>query len=189
LVVIAFAIACRIIVLPGARRGDDQRALALAERGQQIHDAGRELVGRRLELDPLLRVERRQVVEEDLLLRAVGRLEVDGVDLDQREVALVFLGRADLAADGVAGPQVELADLRGRDVDVVGPRQVAVLGRAQEAEAVGQDLEHALGEDQPFLLRLRAQDLEHQLLLLHRGGARDLELLGDLDQLRGSPSP
>ena len=53
-----------------------------------------------------------------------------------------------------------------------GPGQVAVLGRAQEAEAVGQDLEHALGEDQAFLLRLGAQDLEDQLLLLHGGGAR-----------------
>ena len=29
-----------------------------------------------------------------------------------------------------------------------GPGEVVVVGRAQEAEAVGQDLEHALGEDQ-----------------------------------------
>ena len=64
-----------------------------------------------------------------------------------------------------------------------GPGQVAVLGRAQEAEAVGQDLEHALGEDQAFLLRLRAQDLEDQLLLLHGGGAGDLQALGHLGQL------
>ena len=58
-----------------------------------------------------------------------------------------------------------------------GPGQVVVLGRAQEAEAVGQDLEHALGEDQALLLGLGPQDLEDQLLLLHRGGARDLERL------------
>ena len=155
----------------------------LPERGHEVEHAGGEGLGRGLQLDPVLRVERGQVVEEDLLLRPVGRLEVDRVDLDEREVALVLLGRADLAADGVAGAQVELADLRGRDVDVVGPGQVAVLGGAQEAEAVGQDLEHALGEDQPFLLRLRAQDLEDQLLLLHGGGARDLERLGHLGQL------
>src|SRR4030067_1066050 len=68
-------------------------------------------------LRPRLRVERRQVVEEDLLLRAVGRLEVDRVHLDESEVALVLLGRADLAADGVPGPEVALAALRGRDVD------------------------------------------------------------------------
>ena len=48
---------------------------------------------------------------------------------------------------GVAGVQVELADLRRRDVDVVGAGQVVVVGRAQEAEAVGQRLEHAFGED------------------------------------------
>ena len=149
----------------------------------EVEHAGREGVGRRLELDPVLRVERGQVVEEDLLLRAVGRLEVDRVDLDEGEVALVFLGRADLAADRVPGAQVELADLGGRDVDVVGTGQVAVLGGAQEAEAVGQDLEHALGEDEPFLLRLGAQDLEDQLLLLHGGRARDLQRLGHRGQL------
>ena len=81
------------------------------------------------------------------------------------------------------GAQVELADLRGRDVDVVGPGQVAVLGGAQEAEPVGQDLQHALGEDEAFLLRLRAQDLEDQLLLLHGGRARDLQRLRHLGQL------
>ena len=140
--------ACSSIVLPGAGRGHDERALALPERGHEVHDAGGQDVGQRLQPDAVLRVERGQVVEEDLLLRAVRRLEVDRVHLDEGEVALVLLGRADLAADGVAGAQVELADLRGRDVDVVRPGQVAVLGGAQEAEAVGQDLQHALGEDQ-----------------------------------------
>ena len=68
------------------------------------------------------------------------------------------------------------ADLRRRDVDVVGPGQVVVVGRAQEAEAVGQDLEHALGEDQAALLGLRLEDLEDQLLLAHAGDAGDLEV-------------
>ena len=36
---------------------------------------------------------------------------------------------------------------------------------AQEAEAVGQALEHAFGEDQAALFRLRLEDLEDQLLL------------------------
>jgi hypothetical protein len=97
-----------------------------------------------LELDALLRIERRQVLEEQLVARLLGRLEVDRLDLDQREVALAFLRRPDLARHGVAGVQVELADLRRRDVDVVGAGQVVVVGRAQEAEAVGQHFEHAL---------------------------------------------
>ena len=128
-------------------------------------------------------IERRQVVEEDLVARFLGRLEVDGVDLDQREVPLAFLGRADLAGDGVAGAQVEAADLRGRDVDVVRTRQVVVLGRAQEAEAVRQAFQHAFGEDQAALLGLGLQDLEDQLLLAQAGGAGDVHVLGDLVEL------
>ncbi len=129
--------------LAGARRSDDQTALALADRRQQVHDAAGEVVLGGLQLEALVRVQRRQVVEEDLVARLLRRLEVDRVDLDQREVALAFLRRADLAGDGVAGAQVEAADLRRRDVDVVRARQVVVLGRAQEAEAVRQAFEDA----------------------------------------------
>jgi len=67
------------------------------------------------------RIQGRQVVEENLVARFLRRLKIDGVDFDQGKVPLAFLGRADLAADGVAGPQVETADLRGRNVDIVGP--------------------------------------------------------------------
>ncbi len=141
--------------LAGARRRDDQAALSLADRDHQVHDARRQVVGRGLEVDALLRVERRQVLEEDLLARAIRRLEVDRLDLDQREVALAFLRRPDLARHRVAGVQVELADLGGGDVDVVGAGQVVVVGRAQEAEAVRQRLEHALREEQAALLGAR----------------------------------
>ena len=172
----ALAMACSSMVLPVRGAATMSARWPLPERSHEVHDPGGRgcpaIVSSRMRS---CGIERGQVVEEDLLLRAVGRLEVDRVHLDEGEVALVLLGRADLAADGVAGAQVELADLRGRDVDVVGPGQVAVLGGAQEAEAVGQDLQHALGEDQPFLLRLRAQDLEDQLLLLHGGRAGDLQ--------------
>ena len=53
-----------------------------------------------------------------------------------------------------------------------------VVGAAEEAEAVGQDLQDALGEDEPLLLGLGSQDLEDQLLLLHGRGAGDVEPLG-----------
>src|SRR5208283_169461 len=43
--------------------------------------------------------------------------------------------------------------------------------------------EHAFGEDQSILLRLRAQDLENQLLLAHAARAGDVEFLGDLRQV------
>ena len=157
----------------------------LPMRRQQVEHARRQVLRalERLELDALLRVERRQVLEEDLVARLLGRLEVDRLDLDEREVALAVLRRPDDAGHRVAGVQIELADLRRRDVDVVGAGQVVVVGRTQEPEAVGQRLEHALREDQPALLGPRPQDLEDQLLLAHAGRARHLEVLADLGQL------
>src|SRR5439155_25633018 len=54
---------------------------------------------------------------------------------------------------------------------------------AQEAVALGQDLEHALGEDQTVLLGLGLEDLEDELLFPETAGALDLERLADVQQL------
>ena len=78
------------------------------------------------------------------------------------------------------GAQVETADLRRRDVNVVGPGKVVVFGRAQEAEAVGQAFQHAFGEDESALFRLHLQDLENQLLFAEPGEALNIQILGDL---------
>ena len=169
--------------LAGARRGHDQSALALADGREQVHHAAGEVVLDGFHLQPGLRIKRSQVIEEDLVAGFLGRLKVDGVDFDQRKVTLAFLGRADLAADGVAGAQIEAADLRGRDVDVVGTRQVVVFRRAQKAEAVGQAFEHAFREDQAALLRLHLQDLEDELLFAESGEALDAQIFGDLVEL------
>src|SRR6185437_6507093 len=99
---------------------DDEAALSLAERRQQIHDAAGEVLRVGLEVDLFLWIERRQVLEEDLFLGLLRWLEVDGLDLDEREVALTVLRGTDDARYGVARVQVELADLRRRHVDVVG---------------------------------------------------------------------
>ena len=79
-----------------------------------------------------------------------------------------------MAVDGVAGAQAEAADLRGRDVDVVGAGQVVGFRRAQEAEAVGEHLDHAFADDIDFLLGELLEDAEHQLLLAHGRGVLDL---------------
>jgi hypothetical protein len=63
-------------------------------------------------------------------------VEIDRVDLQQREIALTVLWRADLPLDGVAGAQAEAAHLAGTDINVVGAGQVIGLRRAQEAETV-----------------------------------------------------
>jgi hypothetical protein len=102
--------------------------------------------------------------------------------LTRAKVLLAFVRRADVAADGVAGLEVELANLRRRDVDVVRAGQIVVVGRAQEAVAVGQDLQHALGEDVAFFFALRLKDLEDQILLAKAAGARDLQGARDAAQ-------
>jgi hypothetical protein len=93
------------------------------------------------------REQRGEVLEQDLVLRRFQRLAVDRVDHGQGEIALAVLRPADAAGQVVAGAQVEAADLAGRDVGVVRAGQVAGLVRAQEAEAVGQDFQHAVGGD------------------------------------------
>src|SRR5262249_27978156 len=140
-------------------------------------DPGRELL--RLELEPqlLLRIERRQVVEQDLLPRALRLLEVDGLDLEEREVALALLGRTDLPRDHVAGAQVESADLARGKTRVIRARQVVVGGTAQEAEGVGEDLEDAVPAHRSVELGLRLENGEDQLLAPERRRPLDAHLL------------
>ena len=166
--------------LAGPRGSDDHAALPLADRTEQIHDAGREVLGIVLEPEPLHRVERREVVEKDLLARLVRRLEVDRLDLEEREVPLRVLRRADLAGDGVAGAQVEASYLGGGNVNIVGPRQVVVVGGAEEPEAIRQDLENALGEDETVLLGLGLEDFKNELLLPEPTQVLDVQITGDL---------
>ena len=163
---------CKQHRFTGARRSDDQAALAFADGREQIHDAAGEIILGGFELEPLVRIKRREIVEENLVAGFLRRLEVDGVDFDQREIALAFLRRPDLAGDGVAGAQIETANLRGRDVNVIGTWQIVVFGCAQKAEAIGQAFENAFGEDQTALFGLRLEDFEDEFLLAKAGGAR-----------------
>ncbi len=136
--------------LAGARRRHDQGALALADRRHDVDDAGREILRGRilvLHVEPFIRIKRRQIVEIDLVAGLFRVLEVDRVDLEQGEVALALLRAADMAVEGVAGPQAEAADLRGRYVDVVRSRQIVRFRRAQKAEAVGENFDDAFADD------------------------------------------
>ena len=154
--------------LAGLRLGDDQAALALADRCDQVEDAAGDVLGRTvaaLELERLAREQRGEVLEQHLVLRRFRRIAVDVVDAQHGEVALAFLRMAHAAGDVVAGAQVEAADLAGRDVDVVGAGQVGLVGRAQEAEAVLQDLQHALGPDAAAGAGVRLEHVEDHVLL------------------------
>ena len=118
----------------------------------------------------------------DLVPDLVGILEIDRVDLEQREIALALLGAADLPFDGIAGAQAEAANLRWRDIDVVRTRQIIRVRRAQEAETVRQHFNDAFADDFDFLAGELLQDREHQLLLAHGAGIFDLMLFGERDE-------
>src|SRR6202030_3230083 len=100
-------------------------------------DAGGVVLVIVFELDALLGIERRQVVEENLVAGLFGLLVIDRFDLEQREITLAFLRRANQAGDDIASAQIELTNLARRDIDVVGAGQIVVVGSAQEAKTVG----------------------------------------------------
>ena len=131
----------------------------------------------------LVGIERRQVVEVDAVPDLVRVVEVDLVDLEQGEIALAILRRADLAFDRIAGAKRETAHLARGDVDVVGPGKIVGLGRAQEAEPVLEDFQHAVAEDRGVVFRELLQDREHHVLAPQRAGVLDLQVFGKRQQL------
>src|SRR5436190_16170150 len=88
-----------------------------------------------------------------------------------------------MAFDRVAGAQAETADLRGRDVNVVGAGEVVRFRRAQKAEAVGEDFDDAFADDVDFFLRELFEDREHQLLLAHGAGVFDFLFFREGEEL------
>ena len=99
--------------LAGSRRGDDQHALAHADRRHQIHDPHVQFLGIHLKDQPAVRMQRREVFEVAGVGDPLGVLAVDRLDAKQREVALALLGRTNLALHHVPVAQAEAADLRG----------------------------------------------------------------------------
>ena len=64
--------------------------------------------------------------------------------------------------------QVKKPDLAGRDVNVVWAGKVAILGRAEEAVAIRQNLQGTAGKDDTAMLGMGLQDDKDQLLLFHQ---------------------
>ena len=139
--------------------------------------------------EPLVREQRREVVEMGLVLGLVRIFPIHGFDLEQGEEAFLVLGRPDLAGDQVAGLQIETADLRRRDVDVFRTRQIIEALRTQEAEAFGQHLEHAFGEQHPGAFGVLLEDMEDDLVLAHRAEVLDAQVLAPSGSARSWTSP
>src|SRR5262245_9859586 len=173
--------------LAGARLSHDQPALAFAQGRHDVDDAAGEILGYwllDLHLQPLVWIERRQIVEMDLVALLLGVVEIDSVHFEEREIALALFRASDLAFDRVAGAQPEAADLRRRDVDVVGAGEIIRVGRAQKAEAVLQHLDHAGPGDVDITGGQLLQNREHELLLAHGARVLDGDLLGEAQELR-----
>ena len=166
--------------LAGARRGDNEHALALADRRDQIADAHVEIFRIRLQAEPGVGVQRRKILEVAGVGDALGVFAVDRLDAEQGEISLGFLGRADLALDDMAVAKAETADLARADVDVVRAGQIVVFRRAEESETVGEDFEHAFAIHQTVLADAAAEDLENQILLLEPDIILDALFAGDL---------
>ena len=165
----ARAIFCKQDRLAGARRRDDQAALALADRRDQVDDAARQLLAAVSRTKPRVRVQRRQVLEVGAPAVSSGRAAVDQLDLHQGEVVLPLDRQADRPFDDQAGPQAQAADLARRDVDVFRRGQVVVGLAAQEAVAVGQHFERAGAADDLAALDLPADDADDELAAVHAG--------------------
>ena len=151
----------------GLGRGHDKTALAFADRRHQVDDPRRQVFGAAVadfQLQTLLRKQRRQVLKDDLVPCLFRGFEVDLVDLEQREVALAFLRRPDLAGYIVAGAQVEAPDLAGGDVDIVRSGQVGAARGTQKSESVLQDLQYTAAVDVFALSGMGLEDFENNVL-------------------------
>ena len=166
--------------LARARRSHDEGALALAQGRHEVHHPGAQFLGIPLHAQVVFGVEGHQIIEVHPLLGHAGRVEVHGVHPQHGEELLALLGCADHPREGVARTQVEFADLAGGDVDVFGARQVVLVGTAQEAEALGQHLQHAFGEELALGLGLGLEHTEYEFLLPHGKGALDGQALGQI---------
>lgn len=97
--------------------------MALTNRCDEIHDAGREVFRASrtaLEAESFLREKGREVFKENLVLLGVRFAVIDLVNFQQREVTLSILWRPNLPRNAIAGAQIEAANLAWGDVDIVG---------------------------------------------------------------------
>ena len=133
--------------------GHDEAALPLADGGEEVDNAGGEgLLGVAGEFEFLVGEEGGHALEGDAVAYLVGGKAVDFENLDHGEELVAFAWRTHAATDGVAGFETVLAYLLGRDVDIVGRREVVVVARTEESVAVWHHLEHAFGIDNPFVV-------------------------------------
>src|ERR1051326_7468518 len=101
---------------------------------------------------------------------------IDRFDFQQREETFFFFGRTNLTGDEIPGLQIETANLRWRNVDVFGTRQVIETLRPKETKAFRQNLQNALGEQNTSTFCILLKDMENHLMFAHRAEIFDVQL-------------
>ena len=168
--------------LAGTRRGHDETALTTADGRHDVDDAVGKIFLAVFHDQLVIRIDGRQVVEQNEIFGIFRRFEADLRHFEQGKVAFAFFWGADLAGNDIAFTQGKAADLGGRNIDVVRAGHVAAQRRAQEAEAVGQDLQDAIPVDGTVLGGTGLQEGEDEFLLAHGAGIFDLVLLSQFHQ-------
>ena len=133
--------------LTGLGLSHDKAALTLADRGEHIHDAYRDVAVVTVagEVELLVGEKRGEEIERDTVADEFRTAAVDGVDAHQREILVAFARRTDVTEDGVARLEGIVLYLRLGYIDIVGRIEIVVVRRAEEAVAVRHHLEHAAG--------------------------------------------
>ena len=162
------------------RGADDQSALALADGRHEVDDAGGDGVLAVLHDEAFVRVDRREVAEAHAAAQLLDGRAVDGRDLLDGGVLLVLARRARLTGHEIALAQAVAADGGKTHVAIRLAGQVAL--RAEEAVAVGQDVQDAGHLDEALGLDTGFEHGLHQLGLLEARHV-EVELGGLLAQL------
>jgi len=165
------------------RRGDDDAALSLSDGGKDVDDAHGEIAVFRFKTKASVRIARTQIVEWDSRFRELGVESVHVLDFQQGQIFLPCLWRAHLAANQITGEEPESFYLRGRDVDVVGSSEIAVILAAQESVSLGKNLEHTLTVQRDIGVEQVLFDAEYELRLADYCGAGNLETVCHVLQL------
>ena len=161
--------------------------MAFADGRDDVDDAAGDVflaLGVLFELHVLAWEQGGQVFKHHLVFVVLRQVVVDFVELGQCKVALAVFGDANFAFDHVARMQVETAHLAWADVNVVRAGGVTGVGATQEAKAVGQDLEDAIGKHLFTRAGALFDDGEHELLLAHAARVFNFEFFGLFQHFR-----
>src|SRR5262249_38799503 len=104
---------------PGPRSRHNQPPLPLSYGREEVEDTRRIFRWRVFKPELLLRVERSEVIEENLVPRTFRLFVVNRLNFQQGKISFPFFRWPNLTSHHIAGAQIESADLTGRDINIV----------------------------------------------------------------------